>query len=73
MSKKYHRFHDPLCPEDTETQTVGCRHTAPSTCLRNSLAGVCAFAREDNTCVEPPISWARQYRKLKVLQDVTKG
>jgi hypothetical protein len=58
-------FHAPLAPLDSEEKTVGCRHTNPDICVRNLLPGVCAFAREDGFCERPPVSWKKQYRKLK--------
>lgn len=61
-------FHAPLHPIDTEIQTHGCRHTNPIICSRHSLPTVCAFAREDNICLAPPKSWAKQFKKLKTEQ-----
>jgi len=58
-------FHNPLHPLDTDEQTHGCRHTNPPICGKRFLPSVCAFAREDNICLAPPQSWAKQYRKLK--------
>ena len=59
------RFHEPLFPEDTEKQTLGCRHTQPDICSRNLLTNVCAFARQDGMCLVPPKTWPRQFRHLK--------
>ena len=64
MGNKNH-FHDPLNSKDTEQQTVGCRHTQPDICAKHSLPKVCAFVREDGMCLAPPMSWAKQYKKLK--------
>jgi hypothetical protein len=58
-------FHAPLKPRDTVSQTEGCRHTNPSICGSNQLPNVCAFVREDGICLKPPLSWAKQYEKLK--------
>ena len=59
------RFHLPLQNGDSESQTVGCRHTNPDACARRSLRTVCAFVRDDGICREPAKSWPRQYRKLR--------
>jgi hypothetical protein len=59
------RFHVPLEPGDTETQTVGCRHTNAANCGKNSMEGVCAFARRDRMCLLPPMSWPKQFEKLR--------
>jgi hypothetical protein len=58
------RFHLPLEPADTEDTTLGCRHTNPDICGKHSLATVCAFVRGDGTCLAPPSTWRRQFRKL---------
>jgi len=50
---------------DSEKQTYGCRHSNPSICVKNQMPGVCAFVREDNICIRPPISWAKKFRDLK--------
>lgn len=57
-------FHQPLQAGDTETATVGCRHTNPAICSKNELENVCAFARSDGMCLAPPKSWAAQYFRL---------
>lgn len=64
MGKQAGRFHLPLQPLDTETQTEGCRHTNPPICAKNGMAGVCAFARQDGICLRPPLTWSKQFRKL---------
>lgn len=64
-SKQQGAFHAPLKPKDTAIQTEGCRHTNPSICGSNQLPSVCAFAREDGMCLKPPLSWAKQFEKLK--------
>lgn len=63
--KQARRFHEPLLPGDTEKQTLGCRHTNPDICSKNSLDTVCAFVRRDGKCLAPPTSWAKQFRKLQ--------
>lgn len=68
MGAPGNRFHEPLLPGDSELVTVGCRHTNASICGRHSLPEVCAFVRADGVCMSPPNTWAKQYRKLKVLQ-----
>ena len=55
----------PLRDGDTETQTVGCRHTNPDICAKNGLHGKCAFANKDNICFTPPASWKKKYINLK--------
>jgi hypothetical protein len=61
-------FHAPLKPNDTPEQTVGCRHTQPSICAKNSMPKVCAFVRLDGLCLAPPMSWKKQFLKLKADQ-----
>jgi hypothetical protein len=58
-------FHAPLNPNDTETQTVGCRHTNPDICAKNGLPKVCALVRADKLCFAPPRTWPAQFKKLK--------
>lgn len=58
-------FHAPLKPKDTETQTVGCRHTNPDICAKNRLPKVCAFVRGDGICLAPPQSWPKQFKVLR--------
>jgi hypothetical protein len=56
-------FHSPLNPQDTEKQTCRCRHTNPDICAKNRMPKVCAFVRPDKTCLSPPVSWPKQFRK----------
>jgi hypothetical protein len=63
--KQNKKFHAPLHPFDTEQQTHGCRHTNPIACSRHNLPTVCAFVREENICLFPSSSWAKQFKKLK--------
>jgi hypothetical protein len=63
MSVRPNAFHAPLHPLDSETQTYGCRHTAPDFCGKNSVPGVCAFVRKDNICLSPPNTWKKQFQE----------
>jgi hypothetical protein len=63
------RFHAPLEPQDTERQTLGCRHAKPDFCSKNCMEDVCAHVRRDGICTSPPMSWPKQFRRLKVLGD----
>ncbi len=65
-------FHAPLHPLDTEKQTHGCRHTCPDICSKYHMPKVCAFARADNICLAPPMSWPKQFQKLKSGKTKTK-
>jgi hypothetical protein len=58
-------FHAPLHPLDTETQTLGCRHSTPDFCSKNRLPKVCALNRPDKMCFAPPSSWPKQFKKLQ--------
>jgi hypothetical protein len=62
--KRPNLHHEPLHPKDSETQTVGCRHTNADICSKNEMPHVCAFVRGDGMCLAPPKSWPRQYQKL---------
>lgn len=57
--------HAPLHSKDRVTQTVGCRHTQPAVCTKNSMPNVCVFVRQDGMCLSPPKSWAKHFKKLK--------
>ena len=59
------RFHARLEPGDSPTTTVGCLHTNPEICRKNSMPEVCAFVREEGRCCAPPASWPEQYQALK--------
>lgn len=72
-AKQAQRFHEPLLPEDSEKQTVGCRHTNPDICAKNEMPAVCAFARADGMCLAPPSSWPKQFRKLHALRGAPGG
>jgi len=58
-------FHAPLQANDSEDKTAGCRHTQPAICAKNSMPKVCAFVRADGMCLAPPMSWKKQFFKLK--------
>lgn len=60
-------IHAPLNAEDSEKQTLGCRHTNPKICGKNSMPGVCAFVQNDEMCQSPPKSWPKQFQKLSQL------
>jgi hypothetical protein len=62
-------FHAPLHEVDTETTTLGCRHTNPDICAKNQMPKVCAFVRVDGMCTAPPASWPKQFRRLQLLQN----
>lgn len=64
-TKNSNFYHAPLNPNDTEKQTVGCRHTQPVICAKNSMEIVCAFVRKDGICLAPPASWKKQFNKLQ--------
>jgi hypothetical protein len=66
-NKSANRFHLPLHDGDSPTQTVGCRHTNPTICAKNAMETVCAFARRDDRCMAPPVSWAKQFKKLQAV------
>jgi hypothetical protein len=63
--KKLSVFHQPLKPEDTDKQTLGCRHTNPDICAKNQMSKICAFVTPNGICYAPPASWAAQFKKLK--------
>lgn len=65
MSKQKNHFHDKLNLLDSGEQTFGCRHTNPTICKNNSLSEKCAFVRQDNICLVPPLSWKKQFLLLK--------
>lgn len=63
--RQQNNYHSPLHSQDSEAQTVGCRHTNSGICAKNALQKVCALVRTDNTCYSPPASWGKQFKKLK--------
>lgn len=58
-------FSAPLNPQDSETQTYGCRANNPDICGNNCLTGICAFVTPDSICRKPSRAWKKQFRKLK--------
>jgi len=69
--KNTNRFHEALHEGDTSNKTWGCRHTNPEICKNHSLFMKCAFVREDNICLIPPLTWRRQFEKLS--KNMNKG
>jgi hypothetical protein len=65
--KQPHVHNEPLREGDGPDRTVGCRHTNPDVCGKHSIEKVCAFVREDNMCLDPPVSWKKQYLRLASL------
>ena len=63
MNKNNQRY--PLSPEDTETITLGCRHSAPRICRNADTPGKCAFVRADRRCHMPPASWKKLFAELR--------
>jgi len=61
-------FHEPLNSGDTAERTVGCRHTNSNICAKNGLPKICGLVRPDGFCLNPPMSWKKQYEKLKQKQ-----
>jgi hypothetical protein len=61
------RCREPLGLQDTEKETLGCRHANPDLCAKNSMQKVCAFVRGDHMCTSPPRTWPKSFRNLKVL------
>tara|TARA_Y100000588_G_scaffold261927_1_gene276532 strand:+ start:1174 stop:1389 length:216 start_codon:yes stop_codon:yes gene_type:complete len=59
----------PLLAEDTEFQTVGCRHSNPDICKNNGTVGKCALVSENNLCVLPPKTWKKLFMTLKDLEN----
>ena len=56
----------PLEPEDTELQTLGCRHSNPDICRNNATPKKCAFVLDDNICTMVPRTWKQIYYELKL-------
>lgn len=50
---------------DTESQTVGCRHSNPDICRNHSTPNKCAFVRLDGQCLLPPQTWKGLFRQLQ--------
>jgi hypothetical protein len=64
--KNDNSFHAPLNAKDNERQTVGCRHTNPDICAKNRMPKRCAFVNPDGICYAPPVSWPKQFQKLRL-------
>ena len=58
-------FNTPLNPQDTESQTYGCRANNSDICANNGLPNICAFSSEDCICKKPSRAWKKQFNKLK--------
>lgn len=64
----------PLNLKDSSGQTYGCRHSHPDICRANSTPGVCAFARKDKICKQPPRSWKKLFaRNAGVMKKLLPG
>ncbi len=61
-------FNSKLNPQDTETETYGCRANNPDICKNNGIPGLCAFVSDDLICRSPSKAWKKQYHKLKDSQ-----
>jgi hypothetical protein len=57
-------YNEPLHSKDAENMTFGCRQTKPENCGKNSLRDICAFVREDNTCLAPPNKWRKKFKEF---------
>ncbi|PCI26482.1 MAG: hypothetical protein COB67_10055 [SAR324 cluster bacterium] len=64
MATSKNDFKRPLQAGDSESATIGCRHSNPDMCAKHSMEGVCAFVSEENICQTPPGSWKKLYAKL---------
>lgn len=64
MSKLSVKFSAPLNPQDTETQTYGCRANNPDICKNAYMEGICALVDSDCICKQPSKAWKKQYQKL---------
>lgn len=60
-----------LNPQDSETQTYGCRQTNCNICGSNSMDGICAFVTKDNVCRKPSRAWKKKYLELKTTAQKT--
>jgi len=58
-------FNAPLNPQDTETQTYGCRANNPDICGNIEVPNICAIVCSDCICKKPLRAWKKQYLKLK--------
>jgi hypothetical protein len=62
-----HRFRAPLHEDDTPNETAGCRHTNSKMCVNENDPEVCAYSRNDGTCLAPPTGWPEQFNRLHQL------
>lgn len=58
----------PLKDGESLERTIGCRHSNPDICSKNSLPDVCAFVRDDGVCLAPPRSWKKLFEELSKRQ-----
>lgn len=65
-------FNAPLNPQDTETQTYGCRQNNPDICGNNGKPDLCAFVREDGICLKPSRAWKKKFMELKEKNEAEK-
>ncbi len=66
IDKKYkYSKYDSLNPEDSETQTLGCRCYNPDICAGYGSDGICAFYSSDHICKRPPNGWKKTYQEHK--------
>ncbi len=68
-SRLHYALRAPLNPEDTATQTLGCRCHDRSTCCRDGIENVCAYASEDHICKSPSKIWPQVYKELKQKEE----
>lgn len=59
-----HAYDRPLAQGETETISIGCRHSNPDICAKHSMPNVCAFVTKDCFCYSPPVTWKVLYKKL---------
>jgi hypothetical protein len=58
-------FRAPLHALDTAKQTYGCRNPNPDACPTRDKSGICSRMRADHICWSPPVTWRKQFKKLK--------
>lgn len=54
-----------LYPQDSETQTYGCRANNCNICGSNYMDAICAFVTKDNICKKPSRAWRKKYLEHK--------
>lgn len=64
MKKSKNDHKRPLQEDETDSLTIGCRHSNPDICAKHSMPGICAFVSSDNRCYAPPASWKGLYQRL---------